>query len=234
MERSSRFDDARALAEAGRITSPWRVAQAGPGGDRLRIGRRRPSGPRRSLTDPSSLVGVTGDELLALKPAGWIARPLPGRAGGFRLLSPGKQPGADGIITFVKGGSPGVLRLAGESRIELRVLNAAAEHMTLLQLFDDVAAVYGEMRPDAIARLPSLIHATQASVHSGLVEVYRDPLEGDEIPLLTQLEAVRALADPLNWWRDERDPGIQPAIDLFALEVTDKGREALFAIARPR
>jgi hypothetical protein len=179
------------------------------------------------------MVGVTGDELLAMKPAGWITRPLPRGAGGFRLLSPGTTPGADGVITYVAGGAPGVLRLTGEAPIDVRVLNAAAGHLTLLELLDDVAAA-GETRREAMGRLPLLARAAQASVEGGLVEVYRDPLDGDEIPLLTAHEAVPALGDPLNWWRDDRQPGIQPATDVYSLEVTARGRDALLALSQRR
>jgi hypothetical protein len=36
--------------------------------------------------------------------------------------------------------------------------------------------------------------------------------------------AVRAVADPLNWWRDEDDEAVPAATSVFALDLTALGR----------
>jgi hypothetical protein len=62
--------------------------------------------PRRSLADPQSMVGATPEEVPALKPSGWLVRPLPGGRSGFLMISPGKMPGSLGTISFHRGGRP--------------------------------------------------------------------------------------------------------------------------------
>lgn len=53
----------------------------------------------RSLSDPASMVGATPEELLALKPPGWLVRPFPGGHPGFRMMSPGRLPGSLGTVS---------------------------------------------------------------------------------------------------------------------------------------
>ena len=66
--------------------------------------------PKRNLLDPQSTVGATAEEFLALKPPGWLVRPLPGGRPGFRMISPDKMPGAYGTVTYYGSGSPDWLR----------------------------------------------------------------------------------------------------------------------------
>lgn len=189
--------------------------------------------PRRSLSDPKSLVGATQEELLALKPPGWLVRPLPGGSPGFRMISPGTMPGSQGTVTYYSGGSSSYLCLPAKPEPWLFVLNCAVEHELLAEIlaaWAPPAGTAGSASPD----IPRLADAAQRLVRDGLVDVYRDPLDTDDLVLLPRNDAVTAVADPQNWWRDDSDPATEPASSVFALSITGKGRKVLASTAQPR
>jgi hypothetical protein len=189
--------------------------------------------PRRSLSDPQSVVGATAEELLALKPPGWLVRPLPGGRPGFRLISPGKMPGSLGTVTFHGGGSPGWLHFSSKPEPWMFVLNSAVE----LQMLAEILAGWAlpaESAGAAAPDIPRLADAAQWLVRDGLVDVYQDPLDTDELILVDARDAASAVADPQNWWRDDSDPATEPASSVFALSITEQGRRALASIAKPK
>lgn len=187
--------------------------------------------PRRSLSDPQSMVGATPEELLALKPPGWLVRPLPGGSPGFRMISPGKMPGSQGTVTYHPGGSPGYLRFSAKPEPRLFVLNSAAEQQLLAEILAGWA-LPAESAGSAAPDIPRLADAAQRLVRDSLVDVYRDPLDTDDLVLLPRNDAATAVADPQNWWRDDSDPATEPASSVFALSITGKGRKALAATAQ--
>jgi hypothetical protein len=115
----------------------------------------------------------------------------------------------------------------------LFVLNSAVEHQMLVDMLADWA-LPAESPGSAAADIPRLADAAQRLVRNGMVKVYLDPLEADELLLLDQNQALSAVADAENWWREESDETAEPATSVFALSITEKGRTALASFAKPQ
>jgi hypothetical protein len=103
------------------------------------------------------------------------------------------------------------------------VLNCAVEHSLLVEVLRSWA------EPVVVADIPQLATATEHLVRDGLVEVYEDRFVGEELTLLGRDGAVRAVADPQNWWRADDDETVPPATSVFALDITTLGRRHLLA-----
>lgn len=183
----------------------------------------------RSLSDPASLVGASAEELLALKPPGWLIRPLPGGRGGFRMISPGKMPGGRGTITCHTG-TRGWVQLPDHPEPWLLVLNSATEHMLLVEILADWARP-AHSAGAAAADIPRLADATGRLIRAGLVQLYLDPLDRDELEPVGRGRALREVADVRNWWRDENDQATGPAAFILAVSITDKGIKRLAEVS---
>lgn len=186
----------------------------------------------RSLSDPASLVGASAEELLALKPPGWLVRPLPGGGGGFRMISPGKMPGGRGTITCCTE-TRGWVQLPDSPEPWLLVLNSATEHMLLVEILADWARP-AHSAGAAASDIPRLADATGRLIRAGLVQIYLDPLDREELELVERDRAMREVADVRNWWRDENDQTTDPAAFILAVSITDKGIKRLASAAGPR
>ncbi len=166
-----------------------------------------------------------------MKPEGWLVRPFPGGHPGFRMMSPGRMPGA-GTMSYY-GPTPDFRHFAEPPPPWLFVLNCAVEHSLLVEVLASWA-----VSPDgpgaAAGDIPLLATTTEHLVRDGLVEVYEDRLVGDELPRLGRDRAVRVVADPLNWWRADDDETVPPATSVFALDITKLGRRYLLAGDKPR
>ena len=187
---------------------------------------------KRSLSDPASMAGATAEELLALKPPGWLIRPLPGGHGGFRIISPGKMPGGRGTITYYTG-TRGWVQLPDHPEPWLLVLNSATEHKLLVEILAEWARP-AESAGAAASDVPRLADATGRLIRAGLVQIYLDHLDREELDLVERDRALREVADARNWWRDENDQATDPAAFILAVSITDKGIKRLASAAGPR
>lgn len=179
---------------------------------------------RRSLSDPASLVGASAEEILALKPEGWLVRPFPGGHPGFRMVSPGRLPGAAGTVSY-HGPTPGFLTFSTRPQPPVFVLNSALEHPLLVEVLREWS-----MSGGALDDVPELARWTGRLVRDGLVTVHEDHLVGVELTPVPRDQAERVVADPLNWWRDEDDATVPAATSVFALDATESGRRHLAAL----
>jgi hypothetical protein len=173
------------------------------------------------LSDPASMAGATPEEVLALKPPGWLVRPFPGGHTGFRMVSPGRMPGSLGTIS-VHGPTSGFRSFPSRPPLRAFLLNCVLEHPLLVEVLASWTGSYGT--DDRSSEIPQLAAATENLVRDGLITVHEDDLIGDELRLLPRDLAVRAVADPLNWWRDEDDETVPAANSVYALDITDLGR----------
>lgn len=179
------------------------------------------------------MVGASPEDLLALKPAGWLVRPLPGGCEGFRMISPGMMPGAEGTVGCYASGAPDRVGFPAKPEPWLFVLNSATEHLLLVEILAAWARP-AESPGTAVSEIPRLADATQRLVRDRLIQVYLDPLDTDALLPLKDDQASSAIADARNWWRDEDDPTMEPATSILAISITEKGRKTLAAAARPR
>jgi hypothetical protein len=187
---------------------------------------------KRSLSDPASMAGATAEEVLALKPSGWLVRPFPAGRAGFRMVSPGKMPGALGTISYYGGGSPGWRDFRTKPEPWLFVLNSATAHQLLVEILA-AWALPAESAGAAASDIPRLADATGGLIRDRLVQVHLDPLDQDELLLLDPAQAMSAVADVRNWWRDENDQAAEPATFVLAVSITEKGRKRLASATRP-
>ena len=188
---------------------------------------------RRSLSDPASMVGATPEEVLALRPAGWLVRPFPGGHPGFRMMSPGRMPGSAGTIS-VHGATPGFRYFTTRPQPRVFILNCVLEHPLLVEVLSSWSTSFGGSDV-SVSEIPHLARATENLVRDGLITVYEDPLVGAELTLVPQARAVLVVTDPLNWWRDEDDETVPAATSVFALDITGLGRRHLTAVRdKPR
>lgn len=172
--------------------------------------------------DPRALVGATPDELLAMKPAGWLVRPYPAGAEGFRMISPGWMPGAAGIAAFHPG-APGYRIFDRRPAPDLFVLNAALEHPLLVEMLQEWVA--GDEQP--AGQIGVLSEAVASLIQERLLEVDEDDLQGPTLKRLEPVRALRVVGDPVNWWRAEDDTTVPPASYVYTVTATAKGRQAL-------
>lgn len=188
----------------------------------------------RDFNDPQSMVGASRDEVLAMRPPGWLVRPIPGARGGFKLISPGRMPGARGVIAWYDGGRPGLRTFADRPPARVFALNCAVEQSMLVEVlgsWEEPAEGAGA----ATDALPMLIDAVSDLLRDARVHAYEDHLQGDELTLLDLHAALAAVAAPLNWWRDEADASVPPAESVIVLDITDAGKAELTAWdPRPR
>lgn len=178
------------------------------------------------------MVGASAEELLALKPAGWLVRPLPGGRGGFRMISPGKMPGGRGTVTYYPG-TRGWVPLPDLPEPWLLVLNSATEHKLLVEILAEWAQP-AESAGAAASDIPRLAAATGRLIRKGLIQVYLDRLDREELELLERDRALREVADARNWWRDQNDQAVEPAAFILAVSVTEQGIKRLSSAARQR
>jgi hypothetical protein len=183
---------------------------------------------KRSLSDPRSLVGASLDEIRALKPEGWLMRPLPPGRSGFQMLSPSKMPGARGRVSVRPGGC-GFRTFGARPAPWLFVLNSAAEQSLLAEILENWARAVGDGPATHLADISLLAGAARRLAQDRLIQAYLDPLEGDELVPLGDDQVLSTLADAQNWWRDEDDPDTPAATSLIALDITKAGEEALAA-----
>lgn len=195
-----------------------------------------------------SLIGARPDQMeRALNLEGFIRRPLPPGRDGYRLLGPGKLPGAKSNASFLPGGC-GYRTFSSRPEAWLVILNSAAEQAMLSGILEEWAGYPSGRgytarlaRPaERLARrvlrdvyrdrlIARLAGAASGLAREGLIKVYRDPLQGEQLTLLDSDRASRELADPLNWWRDEDNPDVPPAGHLIVLDITGQGQRALAA-----
>lgn len=178
------------------------------------------------------MVGASPEQVLARKPPGWLERPLPGGRPGFRMISPGKMPGSRGAVTYYGSGSPEWLDFPTKPEPWLFVLNSAAEHELLVQILA-AWALPAESPGAAVSDIPRLADATQRLVRDHLIQVFRDSLDSEPALPLEGEQAINAVADAHNWWRDETDATVEPATSILAIAITDQGREKLARAAHP-
>jgi hypothetical protein len=107
------------------------------------------------------------------------------------------------------------------------------EHYLLVEILA-AWALPAESPGAAVSDIPRLADAAQRLVRDRLIQVYLDPLDTDTVLPLKDDQAVSAVADARNWWRDEDDPAVEPATSILAISITEKGRKTLAAAARPR
>lgn len=173
------------------------------------------------------MVGVTPEQLLQMKPAGWIVRPHPPGIAGFRMLSPGNLPGQSGSISW-HDATPGWQQFDRRPDPRTFVLNAALEHPMLTEVLRQWAQADLSSGVAAAPEVSALAGATESLVREGLVCVYRDDLDDDaaDLLLLAVSPACAAVSDGRNWWRDELVEDPDPARSVFVLQVTDRHRRA--------
>jgi hypothetical protein len=185
----------------------------------------------RRFSEPQSLVGASADEVLAMKPEGWLVRPFPEGVGGFRMLSPGKMPGRDGIIEYHVGGSPNfVANMVGPTPAA-HVLNGAAESQQLVDILNsgvdpDVPA------EDRRAAVAELIPAASWLVAHGRIRVYEDDLISAELRLLDRKSAIHEVEQIRNWWVDETDSNDIAVTSVYVTQITAKGVRELLRTRR--
>jgi hypothetical protein len=188
----------------------------------------------RRFDDPQSMVGITADELLRMKPDGWLVRPHPPGHEGFRMISPGKLPGGYGSIAW-HGATPGFLRFTERPEPGLWVLNQSLEAPSFADLLRSWIGDYPADHTQAAPAIEVLVQSSEWLLANGFVVVFEDRLEGDVLDLVPAARARDAIRDPLNWWRSERDPSTVSAHSVFLLDATNPGRAELArAASRPR
>lgn len=175
--------------------------------------------------------GVSAEQVLAMKPPGWLVRPFPAGHGGFKMISPGRMPGARGVIGWYEGGRPGLRTFAEKPAPREFVLNSALEQPMLVEVLAAWARP-ADSAGAAVSTIPMLSAVTQQLVRDDALRVYEDPLLGDELRLLDRRDALEAVADPLNWWRDEADARVPAAASVIVLDATATGR-AVLAVGSP-
>jgi hypothetical protein len=180
----------------------------------------------RRFDDPQSMIGITAEELLAMKPDGWLVRPHPPGHDGFRMISPGKLPGGYGSISW-HGPTPGFLRFEERPEPRLWVLNQSLEAPSFADLLRSWIGDCPSDPREAAAGTDLLARASEFLVAKRWVVVFEDPLEGDSLKFPSDRRAVDAIRDPMNWWRSEEDPSVVRARSVFLLDVTDPGRSEL-------
>jgi hypothetical protein len=178
----------------------------------------------RNLSDPSSMVGVTRAQLLAMKPPGWLERPLPPPHTSFRLLAPGKLPGAAGAITSLDA-IPEWREYPDREPLPMWLLNETLESPVLPALAVDCSPERdGRIDPLHIREVAG---ATWGLISAGLVQVWKDSLRGIELELLPKSQSLYAVLDWGNWVRDENDPDVPSAASIPMLDPTKRGRRVL-------
>jgi hypothetical protein len=190
---------------------------------------------KRDFSDPSSMVGATREEVLAMLPPDWLVRPFPPGRGGFQMISPGRMPGAAGVIGWHEGGRAGFRTFAEKPGPRVFVLNQAVEQPLLVAVLA-AWALPATSANAALGDIPHIAAAAQSLVRDRRVAVFEDPLHGDVLTRLSTTEALAALGDPSNWWRDENDDDHEDARSLFVLDITDAGATELATLdqAKPR
>lgn len=148
------------------------------------------------------------------------------------MLSPGKMPGGRGTITYYTG-IRGWVELPPYPEPWLLVLNSATEHMLLVEILADWARP-APSAGAAASDIPRLADATRRLIRAGLVQVYLDPLDREELEPVERDRALREVADVRNWWRDDNDPATDAAASILGVSVTDKGIKRLAAAVDPR
>jgi hypothetical protein len=185
----------------------------------------------RRLNDPASMAGASVEELMALRPEGWLTRPMPNGRGGFRWLAPGKLPGQDGFTGYFTEKTH-ALRLDGVTATPaLHILNHSAEFHPL----SDIATDANGKNTDAARRRSSIagcMRETRTLLHRKLITVWEDDLIGPELRELPSGEAEIVLANPTNWWTDEENFGEYQRQAIYVLAITDAGIGALRTAVR--
>jgi hypothetical protein len=164
-----------------------------------------------------------------MRPKDWLVRPFPPGHEWFRILSPGKMPGASGTISFHKQAST-LLRFKTRPPARLFVLNESVEHPMLVELLRNWVGDHDHRAP--AESVPELVEATASLLNEGAVRLFEDPLVGEMLRPLRSRKALRAVRDESNWWRDEADDTVPPAPYLVVVSITEQGRAALADIAR--
>src|ERR1043165_5022204 len=121
------------------------------------------------------MVGVTPEQLLQMKPPGWIVRPHPPGVAGFRMFGPGNLPGQSGSISW-HAATPGWRSFEQRPDPRTFVLNAAQEHPMLVEVLRAWVGEDLSSRPTAPPEVITLAGATELLVQEGLICVYRDDL----------------------------------------------------------
>lgn len=170
--------------------------------------------------------GASAEHVLAMKPPGWLVRPFPGGHRGFKMISPGRMPGARGVIGWYEGGRSGLRTFTEKPAPRMFVLNSALEQPMLVEVLAAWARP-ADSAGAATAAIPMLSEVTRELLRDGALRAYEDPLVGDELRMLDRQHAVDAVADALNWWRDEDDASIPAATSVIVLDTTDIGRAEL-------
>ncbi|GAA4202257.1 hypothetical protein [Actinocatenispora rupis] len=177
--------------------------------------------PDRDFANPRSMAGLSADEILAMKPAGWLVRPFGAGRAGFRMISPGPMPGAYGSVCHHPA-TPGFQVFAERPEPDLFVLNRALEHPQLVDLL--VRWCRDDEQPQPT--VPVLSAAVESLLARRLVDVYEDDLHSPTLLLLGQPDARRAVREPLNWWR-AADGTDGSAESVYLVATTARGRRAL-------
>lgn len=125
------------------------------------------------------MVGVSADEILAMKPSGWLVRPFGAGRAGFRMISPGPMPGAYGNVCHHPA-TPGFQVFAERPEPDLFVLNRALEHPQLVDLL--VRWCRDDEQPQPT--VPVLSAAVESLLARRLVDVYEDDLHSPTLLLL--------------------------------------------------
>lgn len=157
----------------------------------------------RNLSKPETMVGVSGEELRAMCPPGWLVRPFPAPHPGFRLLAPDALPGSTGVITFYGGAIRGVRRFESRPSPADFLLNVALEHPTLVEALKGWMD-FDPAKTDVERSIDELVAALTRLVTDGTIAVHEDPLDGDqdEIRRLSPQEAAVAVSSHDRWWID--------------------------------
>jgi hypothetical protein len=139
------------------------------------------------------------------------------------------MPGAQRSMSLLPGGC-GFRTFNGRPPTRLFVLNRAAEQPPLTEVLQAWAGAPGRHPGDYLNDVPALATAAQQLVRDRLISAYLDDLQSEELARLRKRRALREIADPVNWWRDDEDAAVPAADHLIVLDITDKGQEALGSI----
>jgi hypothetical protein len=142
------------------------------------------------------------------------------------MLSPSKHPGARGSASMLPG-QCGARTFPTRPPAWLFVLNCAAEQELLPEIFRRWAQDGGAKPAACLVDIPLLADAVRQLAAGGLIAVYRDPLEGDELRRLCHGPCLSRIADERNWWLDEDDPDVPPASSLIVIDITAPGQRTL-------
>lgn len=142
---------------------------------------------KRRLSDPTPMAEARPEEVLALKPPGWLVRPFSGEHPGFRMMNPGRMTDGPGTVS-VHDPTPEFRSFKIRPHLQVVILNCVLEHPLLVEALSSWSTSFGSSDAPA-SEIPQLARTTENLIWDNLIAEHEDPLVGAELTVSPQ--AVR-------------------------------------------